>query len=208
MVHKIGISRFYEKLIPMCPPRLSGKYAFKISNPKSSSHTARSFRAVGDFHLALRAMVFGALAHSDTSRFAFGIAEAPIGGRAAAAHRHRPAFALEPDHHFAIGAVLAAFLHSDAFGFRPTAPAMGIAKGLALAAIGNGAIVDGRSGGSVSASLRVLNAPALHVPAAAGPAVLVRPCRRATSERRRKADEEESPCSHLSPRSLLPFSIC
>jgi len=146
------------------------------------------------------AMVLGALFHGDASRLAFGFPQAPIADLGVAANHHRPAFVLEPHHHFAIFAVRAAFLQGHTFGLSPTSPAMGTAIRLVGAAIGDGAKVGGGVGSLVSTSLRVLDASTLYSSAAAGRAILPAPCRRAPGECGGQADEEESPGSHFAPR--------
>ena len=101
---------------------------------------------MGDEHFTALAMVFGALLPGDASRLVFGVAQAPIADLGIDAHRYRPAFVHEPDHHFAIVAVFAASLQGIAFGLGPVAPAVGSAIRLFGAAICDGPIVGGRCG--------------------------------------------------------------
>ncbi len=142
-------------------------------------------------------MVLGALFHGDASRLDLGFAQAPIADLGVAAHHHSPALVLEPHHHFAIIAVLAALLQGHAFGLSPTAPAMGNAIRLVGVAISDGAEVGGDVGSHFSASLHVLDALTLIISTAAGRAILPAPCLCAPNERGGQADKEESARSHF-----------
>jgi len=135
-----------------------------------------------DLYSTMLAFILCALAHGFRVRIASTIAEPPISDGAIAACGHCPAFAVKPNHAFAIASMLRAILHGDAFGFFLAAPTVRVTIGAARAAIGDGAIAQRRSGCLVVTHLHVLDALAFFI-SAAGRRANLRMCNRVCARR-------------------------